>query len=561
VNREETRPTTRGDLLLALAAVLASLVYFLSYFRYGYMEDEGYLVEGVSRILEGQVIYHDFHHTYAPGRFYLFALLFSVFGKNLLVVRATWAVLLAIKAGMAYWVGRKLTSRSFGLMLAFLVTLVPGPWHKTPFAFSAFLMISAMICLIDRPGIKTYLGIGILTGLTALLRQDVAGFGAIGILIVIALSAREDDPGLRRGLLLRRAGAYVLGILLPVLPVLIAFGAAGALGDMFRGVLLEGMRDNRTNRLPFPSLWPVTEYGGSHAGPVVLLKSFFYLAPVVFVIAAARSLLRAVRREFGASDRVVVGILVLSAGCFNQSLWRSDFPHLYQSLQPAYLVLVVLLHSLFSRIRSRISIPWVRGVALTALLLLPAVYLGGPLVWGCRQISEPRAYHALRAEGLYIRSVEYTGSALVRGGQSVPLDLDRAPLIVTEGRAAFLRAVGDYLDENTDPGDPVLSVPGFQLVYFLFDRKNPTRHIHVRRSLGKEEEEAFIRDVIRADTRLILYTEMAIDGKRERRFPIYARSIYDWIMEHYETDAVYGNLLFLERRGHVGSPSNSGGLP
>ncbi|GEM_PF-1131845 len=558
---KSTRALTRTDLLLALGAAAASLFYFLSYSRYGYMEDEGYLVEGVSRILQGQVIYRDFHHTYAPGRFYLFALLFLAFGKNLLVVRAAWAVLLAVKTGMAYWVGRRLSSRAFGLLLAVLVTLVPGPWHKTPFSFSAFLLLLAMVHLIDHPGARSCLWIGILTGVTALLRQDVAGFGAVGILAIVVLIARAEEPSRRWRFLRRRAGAFILGIVLPVAPVLIAFSAAGALGDMFRGMLVEGLRDNRTNRLPFPNFWPVTEYGRLHAAPVVLLKSLFYLPPIVFLLAAGRSITRALRRTFDRSDRVLLGALILSVGCFNQSLWRSDFPHLYQSLQPVYLLLIVCLYSIFSSLSPKISASRFRGLLATVLFILPVLYIGGPLLWGCDQIRKPSSFHALRAEGLYIRSVEYTGSALLVRGQTEPLRLERAPLVVGERRAAFLEAVRAYLDENTRPGDCILSVPGFQLVYFLFDRTNPTRYAHVRRSLGKAEEEAFIRDVDAGNTRVILYTEMAIDGNVERRFPVYARTIYDWIMEHYTSDAVIGNLVFMKRKQGMTSPSESGGVP
>ncbi len=538
---------TRTDLWVALLTGLACFAYFLSYMRYGYMEDEGYLVEGVSRVLEGQVIYRDFHHTYAPGRFYLFALLFLVFGKNLLVVRAGWAVLLAAKAGLAYWVGRKLTSRAFGLALALLVTLIPGPWHKTPFTFSAFLMLFAMVYLMDHEDTRSYLWVGLLTGLTALFRQDVAAFGAAGILVMLVLTIRAEG----RRVLSRRVGAYFLGVGIPVIPVLVAFAAAGALGRMAQCVFLEGMRDNRANRLPFPSLLPVTEYGRSHAGAVVLLKSLFYLAPVLFVLSAARSVVRVVRRSADRTDAVLAGALVLSLGCFNQSLWRSDFPHLYQSLQPAYLLLVVLVFALARFLETKAIPPWIRRASTGAVCILILAFLCGPLLWGLNAMRDPRSYHALRAEGLFVRSVEYTGSALVRSGQTERLSLVRAPLVVDEGRAGFLEAVGAYLDENTRPGDYILSVPGFQMVYFLYDRKNPTRYIHVRRALGRAEEEAFIADVARAGTEVILYTEMAIDGDSERRLAVYARPIYDWIMENYQTDAVYGNLVFLKRRDPV----------
>jgi hypothetical protein len=539
----------RTDLILAIAAAAASLLYFLSYFRYGYMEDEGYLVEGVMRVLDGQVIYRDFHHTYAPGRFYLFALLFSVFGKNLLVVRATWAVLLAIKSGLAYWIARKLTSRPFALMLAILVTLLPGPWHKTLFSFSAYLLLLGMIVLVERPGTRSHFWIGVVTGLMVLLRQDVAGFAAIGILVMAVARHFGGMDRSQHQSFWRQMVSYAVGVIVVIGPVLIAFQAAGALGSMIRGILIEGMTDNRTNQLPFPTLWPVSDFGQAYPAATVLLKLLFYLAPLSFGVLAIYMIVRAIRRASGHGDLFLLGALVLAVGCFNQSLWRSDFPHLYQSLQPAYLLIVGLQFTKFSILKQRLKPVWARGILGAVILVGTPLLFCGPVYWVCGKLTDVNSFYGLRREGLYARSVEYTGSALIRRGKTAQLPLKRAPLLVEEGRVEFLEYIGQYLDENTRPGDSILSVPGFQLVYFLFDRRNPTRYIHVRRSLGSpEEEQRFIQDVVDGNTDLILFTDMAIDGKRERRFQVYARNIHDWIMDNYEYDGAIGHLAFLRRK-------------
>jgi len=538
----------RTDLLLALGAAGAALVYFLSYARYGYMEDSGYLVEGVLRVMDGQCIYRDFHHTYAPGRFYLFAGLFSLFGKNLMVVRVTWAVLLAVKAGLAYWVGRRLTSRTFGLLLALLVTLLPGPWHKTLFPLTAFVLLAGLTAVAERPGVRTHLLVGVLTGVAALFRQDVAGFGAVGILALGVVRAAGRRDATRWSSFGRDAAAYAGGVLLVAVPAAVAFARAGALDDAFRGVFLEGMRDNRSNRLPFPVPWPVTDYGRAHALPVTLLKLLFYLPPVVILWTAVRTTIRFLRRRSDEGDLLLVGALVLAAGCFNQSLWRSDFPHLYQSLQPAWLLTVVLLASAARWIAGRVRTADVRWGVRAILFAAPLSLIVFPMLWCCGQIESSRAFFALREEGLYVRSVEYTGSILLRRGKTHRLTLPRAPLIVEENRARFFEIVGRVLDEHTHAGDPIVSVPGFQTVYFLFDRKNPTRYLHIRRALEPEEEDAFIRDIVDSNTELILLSDVAIDGDRQRRFPVYARRIYEWMMRNYEVDSAVGHLVFLTKR-------------
>jgi hypothetical protein len=548
------RRTGRLDLLLTLVLVVGALGYFLSYARHGYMEDEGYVVEAVSRIMDGQVIYRDFHHTYAPGGSYLFALLFTLFGSSLLVVRVTWALLLAVKTGLAYAVGRKLMSRAFAILLAVLVTMLPGPWHKTFFSFTAFLLLWGMLRLVERPGVRTAFWIGLLTGVSALLRQDVAGFAAVGILASVGVRALGRKYRLRGRDFLRETAAYAAGILAVWIPVLVAFASAGALGDTLRALIFEGMKDNRTNRLPFPGLLPVTDYGRTHVLPVVMLKSLFYLTPVVLALTALGLVLGRVRRAPETHGGFVLGALILTLGCFNQSLWRADLPHLYQSLQPAYLLLVLLLWSLYAWLRSHWRTSDVRWVALPVLFLAPILFVGGPVLWACGQMDRTNAVLALQAENLYVRSVGYTGSLLLRRGEDTPTGLARAPLLVNENQARFLAVVGRYLDENTRPGEAILSVPGFQLVYFLYDRRNPTRYLHVRRSLGsREEEDRFIRDVEQSDTRVVLFTDMAIDGMPDRRFQVYAKRIYDWMTENYEYDMALGHTVFMKRKGLVTS--------
>ncbi|MGD9141185.1 MAG: hypothetical protein PVJ42_06545, partial [bacterium] len=79
-----------------LVIFILCLVYFLSFVKYGLPYDEGYLLDGVERVMEGQVIYRDFHHTYAPGRFYLIGAAFGIAGKHIYVERVIFALLQAV---------------------------------------------------------------------------------------------------------------------------------------------------------------------------------------------------------------------------------------------------------------------------------------------------------------------------------------------------------------------------------------------------------------------------------------------------------------------------------
>src|SRR5258708_35149545 len=68
---------------------LGCLAYLWAFRRFMSMEpDEGIVLQGASRILDGQVPYRDFFSFYTPGSLYLVAVLFRVFGNSLAVARS-----------------------------------------------------------------------------------------------------------------------------------------------------------------------------------------------------------------------------------------------------------------------------------------------------------------------------------------------------------------------------------------------------------------------------------------------------------------------------------------
>src|SRR5713226_6683617 len=77
---------SRSERYIALAIFLLSFLYLCVFRRYSWVDpDEGIILQGAQRILDGQVLYRDFFSFFTPGSYYLFALLFRVFGDSYLV--------------------------------------------------------------------------------------------------------------------------------------------------------------------------------------------------------------------------------------------------------------------------------------------------------------------------------------------------------------------------------------------------------------------------------------------------------------------------------------------
>src|ERR1700739_4225813 len=96
----ERLPVTRrpedsdSERYIALAIFVSSLLYLCLFRSYTWGDpDEGIILQGAQRILDGQVLYRDFFSFFTPGSYYLFALVFRVFGNSYVVAHTALAVI------------------------------------------------------------------------------------------------------------------------------------------------------------------------------------------------------------------------------------------------------------------------------------------------------------------------------------------------------------------------------------------------------------------------------------------------------------------------------------
>jgi len=540
-----TALTGSRTLLVALLVFVASAAYFASYARIGLYDDEGYLLEGVTRLFDGQVIYRDFHHTYAPGRFYMFAALFKIFGEDLLVVRAVWVVMRAAIVVLAWFLARRLVSGPCTWLPPLALLAAPGPWHKSFFHFFLLATALAASALFARGGRRASFWTGALVAVAVLFRQDVgvAAAGAVGLFWL--LRRAPDAPRVSAPLL---AAGFAAALALP----LAYFISQGALGPLVAKVFVAGVRDNRTNELPFPPLFPLIPSGAPDARAalaLLIVKALYYLPPLTFALYGAALAAAALRRRALPAPAPFF-LLLLGAAGFSQVLARSDLPHLLQAIGLVYFPWAI------ASARGARALParFARAAAVGATALVPAVLTLG-FFWLARASETPAGAMYLTDAGVMITAENATGArASLQRVERTNLDLPRARVAVPRAQAAVIRQAGEFLDEHTAQGDYFLTLPGYQLLYFLFDRRNPTEFPHVRRAFdSREEEDRYVADIERRGTRYIFFQEIAIDGRPERRFAVYAAHAMEWIVERYRPVEQIGepraglSFLVLER--------------
>jgi len=217
--------STRSALIVTLifsAALSAVCIYQYSGspFRGHPILDEASYVGWAERIAGGDVLgvkvfYQD------PLYPYLLALLFSVFGKSLALVRVFQAAAGVASVYLAYRLGRALMSEGWAVLAAAMFALSPLLYFYELLILksSAVIFLSAVSCLIGaeaagRDRHWLFLGTGLSLGLLALLRGNFLGL--VPFALVWAAAVPKKAPFAGR---IKRSFLVLLGFLLVTGPV------------------------------------------------------------------------------------------------------------------------------------------------------------------------------------------------------------------------------------------------------------------------------------------------------------------------------------------------------
>ncbi|PYX04784.1 MAG: hypothetical protein DMG85_16745, partial [Acidobacteria bacterium] len=101
-----------GERQIALLLFVLTCAYLSLFRRYTTMDpDEGIVLQGAQRILQGQVLYRDFFSFFTPGSYYLLALLFKIFGDSFLVARTALVLFGGAYSVVTYLLARRVCTR------------------------------------------------------------------------------------------------------------------------------------------------------------------------------------------------------------------------------------------------------------------------------------------------------------------------------------------------------------------------------------------------------------------------------------------------------------------
>ena len=240
---------------IAFAVFLISLLYLCMFRRYTWIDpDEGIILQGAQRILDGQLPYRDFFSFVTPGSYYFLAFFFRVFGNSIIVAHTVLAFMGACCTPITYLLARRVCSRSTSLLVSGLVLMTAFPIrfvivHNWDSTFIACLALYCAVRLVETPHSAWAFVTGSLLGVTALFEQSKGGcllLGVGGSFFIIAIRERSNLFVSRRQIV-----AFAIGLTWPFLITIAYFAAQHAVGAMISGWLWPLRNYTVANQVPY----------------------------------------------------------------------------------------------------------------------------------------------------------------------------------------------------------------------------------------------------------------------------------------------------------------------
>jgi len=472
----------RSERFIALSIFVLSLLYLCVLRRHsGVDRDEGIILQGAQRILDGQVLYRDFFSFYTPGSYYFFALIFRVFGDSYAVAHTALATFGAVFSPITYLLARRVCGRQASLLVTGLMTVTAMPWrflviHNWDSTLWACLALYCAVRLLESPGTAWSFAAATFTALTVLSEQSkgaglLLGLGAGSL--VIGFTSKPLKLFTRSQLI-----AFAIGLCWPFVTTFIYFASHHALTAMLASWL-----------------WPLQHYSGANRVPYGYDNLTGNLRDRIFATASLGVRLFAML-VFSARTWVpfvpILALPLLARLIFRR--WR----RLSTGPKWAYYVLV---SATISGLLASVVIA--RADYLHFVYLHPIFFLVLAWLLDGRDIRHP----------LFIRIAPVVGfcmsmSLLAMAGQS--LFAVRGDYGLNTRRGAISMSSPDrvisFVQSRVGPGEKMLIYPYNSTYYYLTQTYSPTRFDFYQPGMHTEEQlQEMLAEFSSHPTRVVLY--------------------------------------------------------
>lgn len=468
--------------------------------------DEGHLAFVAMGLGDGLALYRDLHTGIFPAIYYLTAVLFAVFGEDLLVARIAQV---AVNAGVCtcLWLaGARMMSRVWAALapLLYLAVVVVSFPVLSMFNYSSLSLVLSMLSLVltlkllEGGERRIAIALGATLALAVLSKQN---FGALAFFAAFAglVVHRRGSALADRGWLTFLVPIALSGIAVTSLFVLVLL-ATGTFGDFLYSTVIQLGGDQFES---FDN--PIPPILGAHPledGRFVFMYSPPYLfnamlrGESVLGLAANPALASAaIRLSYGLALASLVGVVLVVVFGVGRDRAHPDRDARQLALFAALFFLGIFPSAIFSHLVFVIA-PVLLALALCAARLARA--LGGRRP--AAGLGIQGVFGGVAALALVFIAI---GSASIARWFPEPLGLPHGSLKVSEGQAQIYRGAMAFIEGCADPGEAIFVAPTMPAVYFLAQR--PNVHKYDLTIPGDVDGVAIITAMERRGTRCVVY--------------------------------------------------------
>jgi len=295
---------------------------------------------------------------------------------------------------------------------------------------------------------------------------------------------------------------------------------------------------------PFPQLLPFfqlyNELGYHKFFERVLFHLPIWVYIFVFVIILTRFFLQ--KRKMTASDLHLLAIVGFGICAFGLVIWRAGFDNLLRTLPPFYILFCYLLFQVWQKalvFQSASENPIHEKITRIPLSLL-IVFL--PFLF----YYEMNTHHGFYAGSIGARGWVINKNVKAMHPATTAIKLERIDVLTSPNEAKWIAEVVKRINIYSKKGDPILALPLNPIFYFLTDRVNPTPYEWVLPGMLDENSELEMVETLKTKPpKVVIYIDIAIDGKEGRRLKNYAPHVYKYLVENYAFQVMIGLFQIL----------------
>jgi len=511
------------------------VVYFYSFSEYGFnVWDEGGYANGTLRTLNGEKAIVDFNPSgYLPGRYVYGVLFFKLFGVNVQSLRIGVILITPAMIFMVYAISRRLMPPGFAFLAAAFMLSAPSMYYNRFFTFFCVLNLYCLIRCIERIQSQRYLYLAGAVLLSGFFKFEVALFSLLCSLAVFLtqyfLTSKKQQNFLKKNDsdVNRIKFWAIVGLMAMVLILALSF----LLGEGFFQLAVDmvlGLHQQWGN--PFPDLFPEYKLGVHELFQRVL----FYIPGLIYFGLTGFIVIKTIKRNpVEVVDLYVLSILLIGVCAYGLVLWRAGFDNLLRTLPPTYILLCYILHLIRSRL---LSLDGMLPRGSDAFEIIRKTIINIAVVF----------FPFLFFYEMNVNHGFYAGTIGAVRQETALIDIERMKVYTNPAEAEWIKQVVDRIEIYSDEKDSILALPLNPIFYFLTGRENPTMYDWILPGMLDEEEEREVINQLRVNPpKVIIFVDIPIDGKEDRRLARYTPLIYGYILENYALEEMIGMFQVL----------------